>query len=82
LGNWYGLSIATKSFSEFQGVCDVPVSFAILVEQATRKFAERAAARRVELKMARRRRCFSVTGRPGHVPSSRLGGGHFELNDW
>ncbi|PYL79730.1 MAG: hypothetical protein DMF27_00500 [Verrucomicrobia bacterium] len=34
------------------------------------------------LKIARRLRCVSVTGRKGHAPSSRLGGGHFELNDW
>ena len=49
----------------------------VKAEQATRKFAEGIAARRVELKMARRLRCDSVTGREGHAPSSRLGGGPF-----
>jgi len=36
-----------------------------LAEGATRKFAQGTAARRVELKMDRRRRCFSVAGRKG-----------------
>src|SRR5438445_9511804 len=77
LCNRYGLPIAAKSFGEFQEASEAPVSFAILAEQATRKFAERIAARRVELKMARRLRCASVAGREGHAPSSRLGGGPF-----
>src|SRR6266446_10650510 len=77
LCNRYGLPIAAKSFGEFQEASDAPVSFAILAEQATRKFAKRIAARRVELKMARRPRCDSVTGHEGHAPSSRLGGGPF-----
>src|SRR5438132_7665814 len=38
-----------------------------LAERATRKFAQRTAARRVELKMARRLRCVSLTGRKGHA---------------
>jgi hypothetical protein len=75
--------MAARSLGEFQGASEAPVSAAILVERATRKFAQRTAARRVELKMTRRLRCFSVTGRKVHAPSSRLGGGtHFELNHW
>ena len=77
LCNRYGLPIAAKSFGEFQEASEAPVSFAILAEQVTRKFAERIAARRVALKMARRLRCDSVTGREGHALSSRLGGGPF-----
>jgi hypothetical protein len=71
------LPIAAKSFGEFQEASEPPVSIAILAERATPKFAERIAARRIELKMARRLRCDSVTGREGHAPSSRLGGGPF-----
>jgi hypothetical protein len=71
------LPIAAKSFGEFQEASEAPESFAILAEQATRKFAQKIAARRVELKMARRLRCASVTGREGHAPSSRVGGGPF-----
>jgi hypothetical protein len=71
------LPIAAKSFGEFQEASEAPVSFPILAEQATRKLAERIAARRVELKMARRLRCASVTGREGHASSSRLGGEPF-----
>ena len=77
LCNRYGLTIAARSLDEFQEANEVPVSFVILAKRATRKFAQRAAARRVELKMARRPRCGSVTGRKGHVPFSRLGGGPF-----
>src|SRR6266496_529711 len=72
--------MAARSLGEFQGVSEAPVSHVILVERATRKFAQRTAARRVELKMGLRLRCFSVTGRKEHAPSSRLGAGHFELN--
>ena len=86
LCNRYGLTMAARSLGEFQGASEAPVSAAILVERATRKFAQRTAARRVELKMTRRLRCFSVIPRPRdkvHAPSSRLGGGaHFELNHW
>jgi len=71
------LPIAAKSFGEFQEASEAPVSIAILAERATPKFDERIAARRVELKMARRLRCASVTCREGHAPSSRLGGGPF-----
>src|SRR6266436_7605406 len=77
LCNRYGLPIAAKSFGEFQEASEAPVSFAILAEQTTRKFAEGIAARRGELKMARRPRCDSATGHEGHAPSSRLGGGPF-----
>src|SRR5438552_8292181 len=77
LCNWYGLPIAARSLGEFQEASEAPVSFAILAERATQKFAQRTAARRVELKMARRLRCVSVTGRKGHAPSSHLGGGPF-----
>ena len=77
LCNRYGLTMAARSLGEFQGASEAPVSAAILVERATRKFAQRTVARRGELKMARRLRCFSVTGRRGHARSSRLGGGPF-----
>src|SRR5437762_14200853 len=80
LCNRYGLPMAARSLGEFQGASEAPVSHVILVERATRKFAQRTAARRVELKMGLRLRCFSVTGRKEHAPSSRLGAGHFELN--
>ena len=69
--------MAARSVGEFQEANEAPVSAAILAERATQKFAQRTAARRVELKIARRLRCFSVTGRKGHVSSSRLGGGRF-----
>src|SRR5213595_2264003 len=74
LCNRYGLPIAARSLGEFQEASEAPVSIAILAERATRKFAQRTAARRVELKMARCLRCSSITGRGGHAPSSRLGG--------
>src|SRR5262245_5541440 len=74
LCNRYGFTIATMSLGEFQGASEAPVSAATLAKGETRKFAQRTVARRVELKMARRQRCFSVAGRKGHAPSSRLGG--------
>jgi hypothetical protein len=77
LCNRYGLPIAARSLGEFQEASEAPVYVAILAERVTRKFAQRTAARRVELKMARRLRCVSVAGRKGHAPSSRLGGGPF-----
>ena len=77
LCNRYGLPIAARTLGEFQGASEAPVSVAILAERATRKFAKRTAARRVELKMVRRLRCSSVIGPKGHAPSSRLGGGPF-----
>jgi hypothetical protein len=77
LCNRYGLPIAAGNFGEFQEASEAPVSIAILAERATRKFAKRTAARRVELKMARRPRCVSLAGRTGHAFSSRLGGGPF-----
>ena len=77
LCNRYGLAIAARSLGEFQEASEAPVSIAILAERATRKSAQRTAARKVELKMARRLRCVSVTGRKGHVSSSRRGGGPF-----
>jgi hypothetical protein len=58
---------------EFQGVSEAPVSIAILAERETQKFAQKAAARRIELKMARRLRCISVTGHKRHASSLRLG---------
>jgi len=77
LCNRYSLPIAAKSFGEFQEASEAPVSFAIPAEQATWKFAQKIVARRVELKMTRRLRCASVTGREGHGPSLRIGGGPF-----
>src|SRR5262249_55234790 len=77
LCNRYGLAIAARSLGEFQEASEAPVSIAILAERATPKFAQRTAARRVELKMARRLRCVSVTGPKGHALWSRLGGGAF-----
>jgi len=71
------LPIAAKSFGEIQEASEARVSFAILAEEATWKFAQKIAARRVKLKMTRRLCCASVTGREGHAPSSRLGGGPF-----
>jgi hypothetical protein len=44
--------MAVRSLSEFQGASEAPVSIVILVERATRKFAQKTAARRVELKWA------------------------------
>jgi hypothetical protein len=73
LCNRYGLPIAARSLREFQGASEAPVSAAILAERATQKFAQRTAARRV--KMARRLRCSSVTGRRGHARC--FGGGPF-----
>jgi len=69
--------MAARSLGECQGVREAPVSAAIQVERATPKLAQGTAARRVEMKMVRRLRCFSVTGRKGHALSSRLGGGPF-----
>ena len=56
LCNRYALPMAARSLGEFQEASEAPVSTSILVERATRKFAQRTAARRVELKMARRLR--------------------------
>jgi len=77
LRNRYGLPIAARTLGEFQRASEAPVSVVILAEQATRKFAKRTVARRVELKMVRRLRCSSVIGPKGHAPSSRLRGGPF-----
>src|SRR6185295_6974829 len=77
LCNRYDSPIAARILGEFQEASEAPVSTAILVERATRKFAQRTAARRVELKMVRRLRCFSVAGRRQPASSSRLGGGPF-----
>ncbi|PYJ30236.1 MAG: hypothetical protein DME90_03660 [Verrucomicrobia bacterium] len=77
LCNWYGLPIAARSLGEFQEASEAPVSVAIPTERATQKFAQRNAARRVELKMAWRLRCISVAGRKRHAPSPRLGGEPF-----
>jgi hypothetical protein len=77
LCNRYGLPTGAKSFGEFQEASEAPVSFAIPADQATWKFAQKIATRRVELKMTRRLRCASVTGREGHALSLRLGGGPF-----
>src|SRR5436190_18893226 len=69
-------------WGEFVGASEAPASAAILAEGATRKFAQGTAARRVELKMDRRRRCFSVAGRKGTCSLRRaLAACHFELND-
>jgi len=65
LCNRYGFTIATRSLGEFGGASEAPASAAMLAEGATRKFAQGTAARRVELKMDRRRRCYSVAGRKG-----------------
>ncbi len=67
LCNRYALPIAARSLGELQGGSETPVSIAIQAEQATRKFAQRTAARRVELKMSRRLRCLSVTGNASPV---------------
>ena len=69
--------MASRSLGEYQEASEAPVSVAIQVERATPKFDQRAAARRVELKMARRLRCFSVAGLNGHALASRLGGKPF-----
>src|SRR5262249_42899072 len=74
----YGLIMAARSLGEFQGGSEaLPRKHSGLVERAPRKFAQRTGAGRVELKMARRLLCVSVTGRKGHAPSSRLGSGPF-----
>jgi hypothetical protein len=65
LCNRYDFTIATRSLGEFGGANEAPASAAMLAEGATREFAQGTAARRVELKMDRRRRCFSVAGRKG-----------------
>src|SRR5205823_5764270 len=65
LCNRYGFTIATRSLGEFGGASEAPASAAILAERGTREFAQGTAARRVELKMDRRPRCFSVAGRKG-----------------
>src|SRR5215472_17792246 len=67
----YGLAIAARSLGEFQEATKAPVPVTILAERPRPKFAQRAAARRVELKMARCLRCLSVIPRPrdkGHAP--------------
>src|SRR5947207_10911118 len=55
-------------WGEFVGASEAPASAVTLAEGGTRKFAQGTAARRVELKMDRRRRCFSVAGRKGTCP--------------
>ncbi len=77
LCNQYGLPIIARSFGEFQEASEALPRKLWLAERAMRKFAQRTAARRVELKVAQRLRCVSVTGRKGHAPSYRLGGGPF-----
>src|SRR5437868_7441714 len=63
LCNRYGLPIAARSLGEFHEVSEASVSAAILTERDfSQKFAQRTAARRVELKMARRPPCLSVAG--------------------
>src|SRR5204863_1988379 len=52
-------------WGEFVGASEAPASAVILAEGGTRKFAQGTAARRVEFKMDRRRRCFSVASRKG-----------------
>jgi len=71
------LPIAARTLGKFEGASEAPVSVVILAERATRKFAKKTAAGRVELKMVRRLRSSSVIGPKGHAPSSRLGGGPF-----
>ena len=77
LCNRYGLPMAARSLGEGQETSEAPVSSAILAKRVTLTFAQRTAARRVELKMVRHLRCVSVTGRKGHASSSRLGGRPF-----
>src|SRR5437868_14709553 len=60
----------------FQSASEAAVSFAIRPDRATQKSAKTHLARTVGMKMARRRRCSSVTD-PGYALSSRLGVGHF-----
>jgi hypothetical protein len=76
------LPIAARSFDEFQGASEAPVSVAILAERVTRKFAQRTAARLVELKMARRLRCFLSQVAKDMLSRRVLAADHFELNDW
>ena len=45
LCNRYDFTIATRSLGEFGGASEAPVSAAILAQGATRKFAQRTAAR-------------------------------------
>jgi len=54
-----------KSTGEFQGASEAPApkAFGAVHERATQKAAQRTTARRVELKMVRRLRCPSITGR-------------------
>ena len=84
LCNRYGFPIAARSLCEFEEASEVlPRKRSGLAERATRKFGQRTSARRVELKMACRLRCVSLTGyasparTKAHAPSTRLGGGPF-----
>src|SRR5438477_11704397 len=60
-----GSQSARGVWGECVGASEAPASAVILAEGGTRTFAQGTAARRVELKMDRRRRCFSVAGRKG-----------------
>ena len=55
--------MAATSLDEFQGARDAAIR-------------PKNCGPEVELKMSRRLRCFSVAGRKGHAPSSRLGAGY------
>jgi hypothetical protein len=58
----------------FKATSEVPISEFIRVERATPKNSQLAAARRVALKMGRRRRCSSITHQFRYAPSYRQSG--------
>src|SRR5437868_9174424 len=63
LCNRYGLPIAARSLGEFQGASEAPVSFVILAEQVfLGNSPKEPRPGGLNLKMARRPRCVSVTG--------------------
>ena len=82
----YNGDVAAGQLAVFQGASEAPISGSIRVERATRKNSQLAAARRVALKMGRRR-CSSVTYRFRYAPSTAspartaLPTAHCERND-
>jgi hypothetical protein len=82
LCNRYGFTIAVRSLGEFQGASEAPVSAAILAEGATRKFAQRTAARRVVLKMPGAGVASRSQVAKDMLPRHALAAGHFEFNDY
>jgi hypothetical protein len=57
----YNDDVAAGQLAVFPGASEVPISEFIRAKRATPKNSQLAAARRVALKMGRRRRCSSVT---------------------